>query len=109
MKKYKNISLSLGFYILAFVWYGFFVYLIGPYWWTLFPTPESSVIVHTQVCLCFLPSLVMIVLGIFFAFKSKTLKESSCLGVFLAVIGLLILVFGLFFFAFFFMWSTISG
>jgi len=48
----------------------------------------------------------MIAVGIYFAFKSKKLKESSWIGIFLGNIGILALLLGLIVYALSFGWST---
>jgi hypothetical protein len=71
MKKYKNVWLSLGFYVLAFL--------------------LTYVIQRLGNSTALVPFFVLIILGIFFALRSNASKESSWAGGVMIFIGVLIL------------------
>ena len=84
MKRHKNIFLSLLFIVSALVLYYFLV--------------TGGIFFHTPYFIFSVP--ILNICGIFFAFRSKRLKESSRLGKILGVMGIVILVFILLTYAF---------
>src|ERR1017187_10549517 len=109
VKRYANILLSLGSYVLAFVWYQLWQYGLGSYWKFLFPSPVSLILGYLTIFLIFSPSLAFVSSGIFFAVRSLRLKESSWAGTYLGIIGILSFMFILFITAFSLSWSHTSG
>src|SRR3989344_8698162 len=87
IKRHKNVYLSLGSYVIAFSFTYFVPALIWP--------PFSSV--SPTLGYFFLGlSLIFVIIGIIFAYKSNKQQESSWAGNLLLLIGLLI-VFSVFF------------
>lgn len=73
-KNHKNIFISLAFYIITFVVYFCLLYIPG----------ISPTAVYT-------PALILVLIGIFFGFRSIKARESSWAGHLVIVIGGLIL------------------
>jgi hypothetical protein len=82
MKKYKNISLSLGLYILALL----ITYVIPRFIWSYSPLPPRSV-GYSLIGI----SIALVVLGMFFGFRSINEKESTWAGHLTILIGGLVL------------------
>lgn len=102
IRRYKNILLSIGFYVLAFFLFWLSEYLFihsGVSFWP--PTPESSLVLFLSNNVPFFLLIVFIVIGILFSFRSKKLNESSWTGILLGVVGILALLIsiGLYFLA----------
>ena len=74
MKKYKNISWALGSYIVGLIIYFTLLYVPG----------SSPSAVYT-------PALVLILIGVFFGFRSIKAKESTWAGHLLVIVGGLLL------------------
>jgi len=108
-QKYKNTLLSLSSYFFVFIWYLLYSSVVGPYWLVFFPAPESFLIVQISIGILFVPCLLLLALGVFFASKSVDSKESTWIGTALGIIGILALLFFLFFYAFAFKWSTVTS
>ena len=92
IKGRKNIFLSLGSYIIAFAWYFSWLYL-GPIL-ALLPQPPTTANILNMLVIS--PALILIILGIFFGYRSIKLKESLLVGNFLVVVGFITLFFYLF-------------
>ena len=89
IKGYKNIFLSLGSYIIAFSWYFSWLYLGS----ILALPPQPPATTNILNILVIGPASVLIILGIFFGYRSIKLKESLLVGNFLMVIGFITLFF----------------
>lgn len=74
MKKYKNSIVAVGFYILSIVIYFYLLYI---------PNIQPK---HV-----FIPTLISLAIGIYFALVSKHKKENPKLGGILVVLGFLII------------------
>lgn len=86
MKKYKNILLSLGSYVLAFVWY--FIFMSSSSSFSQFVPYKSGNVMNTIVIgIHFL----FIIIGLFFGLRSRK-EESTLLNNLITLIGLLLLV-----------------
>jgi glucan phosphoethanolaminetransferase (alkaline phosphatase superfamily) len=106
MKKHKNIFLSLGSYELFFVWYCFFVYVLDSHFHLIVSTPSDPTNAHFGVYLLFIPCLITIIMGIYFAFKSVRYGESSWMGKVIGSIGIIALLVTLYLFYMFWILST---
>src|SRR6266446_2753966 len=82
--KYKNAFISLGSYAMAFL----LTYAIPRFIWS-YDSPPSPAIGHWIIG----SSIVLVIIALFFAYKSNKSKESSWAGNLLMVIGIII-VFG---------------
>ncbi len=87
MKKYKNISLSLTSYVLAIVWY-----LLGLSLGSILHIQTSTnATANILNGLVVYPSLLLVLIGMFFSLKSIKTKEAGLLGNFLLFLGLVCL------------------
>ncbi len=75
MKNHKNIFLSLAFYVVALACYFYLVFI---------PNISSNAV--------FIPTLVLILVGLFFGFRSINAKESKWAGHLVVIIGGVILI-----------------
>lgn len=89
IKKYKNISFSIGSYILAFIITYVLPYLIPP----SFNTTIINLASKYGDYIFLTPFFMLIILGIFFGARSNKLKESSWVGNLLIVLGIVIIIF----------------
>jgi len=86
MKKYKNILLSLGSYILAFGWYILFISSSSSF--SQFVPYKSGDIMNKLVVGVY---FLFIIIGLFFGFRNKK-QDPSLLGNLILLIGLLFLI-----------------
>ncbi|MBI2627605.1 hypothetical protein HYW72_01610 [Candidatus Nomurabacteria bacterium] len=86
MKRYKNILIPLGSYLIAFVWY--LIFMSSSSSFSQFVPYKSGDIMNKVVISVY---FLFIIVGLFFGFKSKT-KDSSLLNNLVVLIGLLLLI-----------------
>jgi len=87
MKKYKNVLLSLGSYVIAFVWYFFW---LSPFSILLakFIPPTMAPLMNKLIIIFY---FIFILIGIFLGWKSIKSKESILFGNLIFLIGIIIL------------------
>ncbi len=88
MKKYKNICLSIGSYLIAILWLAILVQ-IGS---TLVATHKSFTLGGTMNFIVLAVFFVFLLIGIFFGSKSNKAKESSWAGNLLMAIGIVLIL-----------------
>lgn len=86
LKNYKNIFLSLGSYVVAIVWFVSVVSVADFFMKTATPVSPTVGSVTNVVFLGIF--FVLILVGIFFGYKSNKVRESSWGGNLLMVIGI---------------------
>ncbi|MCX6752149.1 MAG: hypothetical protein NTZ87_01470 [Candidatus Nomurabacteria bacterium] len=86
MKKYKNVLLSLGSYILAFVWYIFWIFYSS-----LFSQPIPSTTGDVVNKLIIIVYFLFIIIGLFFGFRSRK-KEPPLASSLIISIGIILLI-----------------
>ena len=86
MKQYKNVLLSLGSYILAFVWY--FIFMSSSSSFSQFVPYKSGDVMNKLVIIVY---FLFIIIGIFFGFRSKK-KEPALSSSLVILIGLILLI-----------------
>jgi hypothetical protein len=100
MKKYKNVWLSLGAYVLVFAWYLFFISPSSSF--SQFVLYKSGDVMSTLVIVIY---FLFIFVGLFFGFKSRK-EEPNLINNLITIIGILLLIGSLVLFSFHLGWGV---